>query len=159
MATIKTIIDELNTIATAFSSVNSFIFDEIGEINDDISKTYPALLINSRDVNFTNENFNDVYLPRKKTITLQMFLFDTYKESEQVTTDRQTKYANLLTIGDQFLAEVKRRSMEEHLGFEILTGSNGFEVDKLHNDNLVQVFFNLTFTAKQDCTVGTFNYA
>ena len=88
-----------------------------------------------------------------------MFLFDTYKEAEQVTTDRQTKYANLLTIGDQFLAEVKRRTMDSHLGFEILTGSNGFEVDKLHNDNLVQVVFNLTFVTKQDCTTGTFNYA
>jgi len=158
MANIKTIIDELNTIATAFDSVNTFIFDELSEINDDVSKSYPAILVNSRSVDFSHLEFNNSYLPRKKQYTLQIYFLDTYKESEVATTDKQTKYAALEVIADQYLAEVKRRTMESYLSFDYQIGSSGFEVDKLHNDNLVQVFYSITFVCNNQCTTGTFNY-
>lgn len=158
MATIKTVIDELNTIATAFSSVNTFVFDELSSINDDISKNYPVILVNSRSVDYTLNEFNNSYLPNKKSVTLQIFFFDTYKEAQQATTDKQTKYAALELIADQFLAEVKRRTINNYLGFDLVTGSNGFEVDKVHNDNLVQISYNVTFTLQNICTTGTFSY-
>jgi hypothetical protein len=160
MATIKTIVDELNTIATAFTSVNTFIFDEIGEINNDVSKTYPAILVDSRSVNSVSEGFNSNYLPRKKTFSLKIYFLDTYKQAEKDTTDRQTQYAALETIADQFLAEVKRRTMtsSDHAGFEFQAGANGFTVDQVHNDNLAQVFYDITFVAKQICSTGTFAY-
>ena len=158
MANIKTIIDELETIATASTAINTFIFEEISSINDDIAKTYPALLVNSRSVNYSNDGFDNTYLPKKKIYTLQIFFLDLYKESEQSTTDKQTKYKNLELIADQYLAELKRRTIESYIGFDFTNGANGFEVDKLHNDSLVQVLYTITITAKQNCTVGTFNY-
>lgn len=154
MATIKTIIDELNTVATAFSSVKTFIFDEIAAINDTVDKTYPVILVDSRDVNFTDINYNNVFLPKNKSFTLRLFLFDTFFDD----IDKQTKYASLMTIGDQFLAEVKKRAVNNYQGVSFKSGNNGFEVDKLHNDSLVQIVYNLTFTVENECTEGVFAY-
>ena len=158
MATIKTIVDELNTIATAFSSVNSFYFEEIAYINDDIAKTYPAILVNSRSVDYVSDSFDNNYLSRAKTFTLQLFFLDTYKQSEQDTTDKQTKYGALETIADQFLAELKRRTIESYLDFDFNIGASGFQVDKVHNDELVQLTYTASFTVKNKCTNGSFSY-
>ena len=158
MATIATIINELQTIATAFTSVNSFYFEEIAYINDDVSKTYPAILVNSRSVDYTIDSFENNYLPRKKNFTLQIYFLDTYKQAEKDTTDKQTKYGALEVIADQYLAEIKRRTLESYLDFEFNIGASGFQVDDLHNDKLNQIVYNASFTVKNKCTTGTFSY-
>ena len=158
MANIKTIIDELETICNAYAETETFIFDELSAINDQVEKPYPAILVNSRSVDSTTTSFNNSYLPRKKNYTLQIYFLDTYKQNEQDTTDRQTKYAELETIADKYLAEVKRRSVDNYKNFEFSNGSTGFIVDKLHNHDLVQVFYTITFSCDNVCNLGTFNY-
>ena len=160
MAQINDIIDELNTIATAFTSVNSFIFDEIGAINEDRSKTYPAILVDSRNIDINPITLNRSNLPQRVDYTLRLFFLDTYQVSEQKTTTKQTKYAALETIANQYLAEVKRRTESLSKGFFLKSRSinNGFIVDKVHNDDLVQLVYSATFEADNDCNLGTFNY-
>jgi len=159
MAQINDIIDELNTIATAFSK--TFIFDEIGAINEDKSKSYPAILVDSRNVDINVITFNRSNLPHRVDYTLRMFFLDTYMVSQQKTTTKQTKYAAMETIANQYLAEVKRRTESLAKGFFLKSASvsNGFIVDKVHNDDLVQLVYSVTFQADNDCSTGTFTYA
>lgn len=159
MAQINDIIDELNTIATAFSK--TFIFDEIEAVNEDRLKTYPAILVDSRNIDINPLTFNRSNLPQRVDYTLKLFFLDTYHVSEQKTTSKQTKYANVETIANQYLAEVKRRTESLAKGFFLKSSlvNNGFVVDKVHNDNLVQLVYSVTFQADNDCNLGTFNYA
>jgi len=159
MAQINDVIDELNTIATAFGK--TFIFDEIGYINEEKNKTYPAILVDSRNIDINVLTFNRSNLPQNVDYTLRMFFLDTYFQSQQKTTTRQTKYAAMETIANQYLAEVKRRTESLAKGFHLRssTVSNGFVVDKVHNDDLVQLVYSVTFRADNDCQTGTFTYA
>ena len=110
-------------------------------------------------INVHAEVFNKVYLPRKKVYSLKIYFLDDYKQAEKDTTSRQAKYAALELIADQFLSEVKSRTFgTTHNNFEFEAGANGFTVDQVHNDNLVQVFYDVTFTVRQNCTEGSFSY-
>lgn len=161
MAQISDIVNELNTIATAFTSVNSFYFDEIGYINDDRKKTYPAILVDSRNVDINPVNFTRNNLPNKINYGFKLFFFDDYLTSEQKTTTRQAKYSELETIANQYLAEIKNRTLADSTkGFHLQSAqvNNGFVVDKVHNDDLVQLVYDVTFTAYNECDTGTFSY-
>lgn len=160
MAQINDIVNELNTIATAFTSVETFIFDEIGAINEDRLKSYPAILVDSRNIDINPVNFSRSNMPSKVNYTFKIFFLDTYPVSEQKTTTRQTKYAEVETIANQYLAEVKRRcEAYSTLKFTLLTRqvNNGFVVDQVHNDNLVQLVYSVTFEAWGECVQGTFS--
>ena len=162
MAQINDIVNELNTIATAFSSVNSFYFEEIGYINDDRKKVYPAILVDSRNIDVNPQAFNRSNLPNKVIYGFKLFFFDDYLTSEQKTVTRQQKYSELETIANQYLAEVKKRGLDNsNLGFHLQDAqvNNGFVVDEVHNDRLVQLVYDITFTAYNDCNTGTFVYA
>lgn len=161
MAQINDIVNELNTIATAFTSVETFIFDEIGAINEDRLKSYPAILVDSRNIDINVVSFGRSNLPHKVDYTFRIFFLDTYQVSQQKTTTRQTKYAAMETIANQYLAEVKRRteSLDKYFFLKSSSVSNGFVVDKVHNDDLVQLVYSVTFQADNDCQTGTFTYA
>lgn len=161
MAQISDIVNELNTVATAFTSVNSFYFNEIGHINDERKKSYPAILVDSRNIDINPIKFNRLNLPHTVDYSFKLFFFDTYQVSEQKTTSKQTKYSQLETIANQFIGEVKRRTeADSTLGFHIRTTAvnNGFVVDEVHNDNLVQLVYDVTFVAYNECNTGTFSY-
>ena len=161
MAQINDIVSELNTIATAFTSINTFEFEEIDYINDNRSKTYPVLLVDSRNIDINPQTFNRSNLPNKVIYGFKLFFLDDYHVSEQKTTTRQDKYSELETIAHQFLAEVKKRGLDNSaLGFHIQDSqvNNGFVVDDVHNDKLVQLVYDVTFTAYNDCNTGTFAY-
>jgi len=161
MAQINDIVTELNTIATAFTSINTFEFEEIGHINDNRKKSYPVLLVDSRNIDINPLTFNRSNLPHRIEYSFKLFFFDDYQVSEQKTTSKQDKYSQVETIANQFLAEVKRRTeADSSKGFHLKSSevSNGFVVDKVHNDDLVQLVYDVTFTAYNDCQTGTFNY-
>jgi hypothetical protein len=113
MAQIDDIINELNTIATAFTSVNTFIFDEIGAINDDRAKTYPVILVDSRNISINPLTLKRNNLPDMVDYSLKIFFYDPYEVSEQKTTNKQTKYAELETIANQYFAEIQRRLLAD----------------------------------------------
>ena len=161
MAQLNDIIDELNTIATAFTGINTFVFDEIGEINSDRLKSYPALLVDSRNLGINVTKLDRNNLPDKIDYSLKLFFLDTYFVSEQKTTDRQTKFAAMETIANQYLAEIQRRTLADSTkGFFIKSRevSNGFVLDKLHNDELCQLVYDVVIRADNDCSLGTFAY-
>ena len=161
MAQINDIISELNTIATAFTSINTFEFEEIGYINDNRNKTYPVLLVDSRNIDINPLTFNRSDLPNKVVYGFKLFFLDDYHVSEQKTTSRADKYSEVETIAHQFLAEVKRRGVaDSSLGFHLQTSqvNNGFVVDEVHNDKLVQMVYDVSFTAYNDCSTGSFSY-
>lgn len=161
MAQLNDIVDELNTIATAFTSINTFEFNEVDYINDNRKKSYPVLLVDSRNIDINPESFKRNDLPHKVAYTLKLFFFDDYHTSEQKTTTRQAKYSELETIANQFLAEVKRRGIaDSSLGFHIVDSqvNNGFVVDEVHNDKLVQLVYDVNFMAYNDCSTGSFSY-
>ena len=161
MAQINDIINELETIATAFDAVNTFEFNEIEYINDNRKKSYPVILADSRNIDINPVSFNRSNLPHKTTYTLKLFFLDTYLTSEQKTTTKQDKYSELETIANQFLAEIKRRTEEDSSkGFHLQSSNvnNGFVVDEVHNDKLVQYTISVNFTAYNDCNTGNFVY-
>jgi len=158
MAQINDIVDELNTIATAFSK--TFIFDEIGYLNEDKSKTYPAILVDSRNIDINPIKFDKNNLPMVE-YTFKLFFVDTYFVSQQKTKTKQDKYSDLETIANQYIAEIIRRTTEDSTkGFFLYDSrvNNGFVVDKVHNDDLTQLVYSVVFRADNDCAVGTFSY-
>ena len=110
MAQINDIVAELNTLATAFTSVNSFYFDEISHINNDRSKSYPAILVDSRNIDIRPVNYTRANMPSRVIYGFKLFFLDDYLTAEQKTTTRQVKYSELETIANQFLAQVKSRT-------------------------------------------------
>lgn len=161
MAAIKSIIDELSTIATAFSSVNSFIFDELQAINRNVSKSYPCILINANQVDYSYTQIGNSYLPKKKEFSLSIFFLDTYSESLKSTENLQTKLNSLELIAEQYLAEVRRRTIADpNIGFKVVSESttSGLFAQEVHNDRLVQVTANITVNTDNQCTTGSFSY-
>lgn len=161
MAQLNDIVNELNTIATAFTSIATFKFEEVDYINDDRKKSYPVLLVDSRNIDINPLSLNRSNLPNKLVYGLKLFFLDTYMTSEQKTTVRQDKYSEMETIANQFLAEVQRITLaDSSKGFHLQDKNinNGFVVDEVHNDKLVQLVYDVTFVAYNDCATGTFNY-
>lgn len=161
MAGIKEIVDEFIKVAEAYTEVNTFIFDEINAINDDRRKKYPAILVDSRNISINPVRITRSFLPDKVDYTVKVFFYDTYNVSEQKHKKKQSKYDELVNIAFKYFAEIQRRFENGDVTdfyLERTTINNGFVVDKLHNDDLVQVTFDVLVKAKGNCTTGTFNY-
>jgi len=160
MANIKGLIDELETIATAFTSVNSFNFGLLSDINTDIEKSYPMVQLNS-DLGSTNIGTFTNYLPKQKTYVLDFIVWDIYKIAEKKTKGIQEKYSDIEIIADQYIAEVLRRTVGLGGVFALMNHSdlNGTYVSNAHNDKLVGIKYSLTFgSSNVGCTLGTFSY-
>jgi hypothetical protein len=161
---IKEIIDELETIADAFTSVNTFNFGKVSEINDQPEKSYPAIYINSVIEGRTIERDSNSHLPKIKSYPIEIIFWDLYLTAEQATTDIQSKYSALEIIADKYFAEVNRRTIEDPAStrqfyidnFEDLTGTY---VTHEHTDDLVGIRYRPIFKADNiACNTGTFNY-
>lgn len=160
MANIGTIIDEVQNIADNFTGFGGFTFEELQAVNfDDRAKSYPHLFIDSQNtVDYTYRKIGRDNFPKAKQYTLVFFFMDLYKQEERKTVDKQTKYASLETVADQFISEVIRRGINCNKGFQVLDPAtiNGFFADHVHNDRLVQLTATITFSVDPDCTLGTF---
>ena len=160
MATIKTVIDELETIANAFTGVNEFMYDRPSYINGRMNEQYPLILVNSSP-NHTRGAVNNSFLPRKKQFVLNIFMYDTYNEDEKSTTTLQTKQAEVDTLLDQYIAEVIRRNVSGANGFYLSEQAsiNGFLAHDVHNGRLVQSTYTVNVYLDSECSTGTFNYS
>jgi hypothetical protein len=159
MATIKTVIDEFQTIANAFTGVEEFMYDRPSHINGRLNEQYPLILVNSSP-NHTRGDVNNSFLPRKKRFTLNVFCYDTYNEDEKSTTTLQTKQANVDELLDQYIAEVMRRNVSGSNGFYLSDQSNinGFVAHDVHNGRFVQSTYTINVYLDSECNTGTFNY-
>lgn len=159
MARINDVVDECLAVATAFSSINSQTYNEIGAINfEDNDKTYPLFLFNKSGIEVNVVKYSRTNLPSKSIYTCNLLFLDTYTESEKTTTALQTKQNELMQYAEQYFAELRRRNA---------TGVNGFQLgevsfnsnDEAHNDRLVQLSYNVEFIVfVENCTLGSFSY-
>jgi len=159
MAKIKEVVDECLAIATAFTSINSQTYNEIGAINfEDNDKSYPMFLFNKRNVEVVVDSYSRNNLPRKSTYSCNLIFVNTYTEAEKLTTDLQTKQDSLIDIASQYFAELRSKNASGENGFYL--GDITFNsLDEAHSDNLIQLSYNVQFIANlTDCTLGTFNY-
>ena len=157
---IKQIVDELETIADAFTSVSTFNFGLLSDINADQEKSYPMVQLNSQLASSSVDTFTN-YLPKEKDYTFDFFVWDTYKISEQKTKTIQTKYSDIEIIADQYIAEILRRTVGLGKAFWLSNdeGMGGQYVSNSHNDKLVGIKYTLTFRSNNvGCTLGTFSY-
>ena len=68
-ASIKQIIDQLETISNAFSpSVNTFQFDSVSSINTDPAKAYPVIAVNSVFTSTNVDTLERTFYQRTKPI-------------------------------------------------------------------------------------------
>jgi len=165
MADIADVIGELRTIAvgvspkTGFDQINSFFYDREFVMNDERDKKYKALLVQS-DVTQTITERNSAFLPKKKMYTLNLHLFDTYKEGEKGSTDLEVKQAELDLVMDQYLAKVQQRIVDDtpaNKGWKIVGQQTGIFNRDQHNDKLIQVSRTLTIEIFTTCDTGTFD--
>lgn len=153
----SSIITDLNTVATAFTSLNDFAYNEINNVNE-ASNDFPMLLVDKRNLSYEVDSFTRTGLPSSTTLELQLYLFDTYPEAEKLTTNLQTKQQSLLDISYQLVAELRERYAYSDTGY-YLDSINYNLIDEAHNEQLIQVGINATFIIRPtDCTLGTFNY-
>ncbi len=159
MANIKSVIDECLTIAEAFTSINSQTYNELGAINfEDNNKTFPHFLFDKRSINVAVDSYTNNSLPNKSKLTADIYFHNTYTELEKEAIDLQTKEAALITIANQFIAELKSRNKSSNTNF-ILEVATYKPLDETHNEQLIQIAYTLEFTMfADDCTLGIFNY-
>tara|TARA_R100000808_G_C2137719_1_gene145804 strand:- start:233 stop:718 length:486 start_codon:yes stop_codon:yes gene_type:complete len=157
---VKQIIDELNTIATAFSSVNTFHFGLLSDINTDVNKSYPMVQVDSSLSSINRDSFSN-YLPKEKEYSFDVYIWDLYQITEQKTKTKQEKYSDLEIISDQYIAEVMRRTLGQGGALYILNDEdlNGSYVSNAHNDKLIGIKYTIVFRSNNvGCTLGTFTY-
>lgn len=160
MATVQTVIDDINDIATSMVGFGDFFFEELAGVNwENRNRKYPALCIDSQNsVDYTWRTVGTANFPRKKQITLLLFFFDVFKQQERGGKTKQEKYGELEVVADQFLAELVRRGTQEAKGYQVLTpeGINGFFADKVHNERLVQLTATVNISINPNCVAGDF---
>ena len=159
MAKYKDIIDEFKTVSDAFAAVNYFVYDKVSRVNGTIQdKAYPMILVNSSP-NYVRGNNNNLFLPRSKQFTFNIFCYGDYNTAERKVKSLQEKQAEIDNILDQYIAELINRNINGSNGFSIIeTGLSGFLAHEVHNDKLVQSTYTLVVELDSDCITGTFNY-
>lgn len=160
MAKYKDIIDEFETVADAFASVNYFVYDRVSRINGSLQdKAYPLILVNSTP-NYERGDNNNSFLPRKKRFTLNIFCYGDYNTAERKVKSLQEKQGEIDNILDQYIAEIINRNISGGNGFSIVnnTALSGFLAHDVHNDKLVQSTYTMTVELDSDCITGTFTY-
>jgi len=159
MAKYKDIIDEFKTVSDAFASVNYFVYDKVSRVNGTIQdKAYPMILVNSSP-NYVRGNNNNLFLPRGKQFTFNIFCYGDYNTAERKVKSLQEKQGEIDNILDQYIAELINRNIDGSNGFSIIeTGLSGFLAHEVHNDKLVQSTYTLVVELDSDCLTGAFTY-
>ena len=161
MANLKNIIDELKTVAEAFTSLAStqskrFKYDRLSYINGG-NNDYPMIYVDSA-ITKDNVRLNRSFLPSLKTYTISVYLFDTYHQQEKQSKSIQQKQGELEDLFEQYLAEVKSRLLTSNVDISNLDTLECIIANDSHNDKLIQVSAQIQFQINSSCTTGTFNY-
>jgi len=160
MSNFNNVINEFKTVADAFNSVNYFIYDRVSRVNGNLkNKAYPMILVDSTP-NFNKSGTNNLYLPKSKQFTFNIFCYGDYNSTERKTKELHEKQAEIDNILEQYMAEVIRRNIEGSNGFSVVknTSFSGFLAHDVHNDKLVQSTYTITVEIDSDCQTGNFIY-
>ena len=160
MADYSNIVDEFETIANAFTSVNYFRYDRVSSMNgQQKAKGYPMILVTSTP-NTSRGVSNTSYLPKRKEFTFKVFCYDLYNTAQKNSYDLQTAQATVDKILDQYIAEFISRNIDGANGFSIVDREqiSGFMAHDVLNDKLIQSVYDVKIALDSDCTTGTFSY-
>lgn len=156
---LNSIITELETIANAMEGVEGFIYNRPSAVNwNDRTMGYKRILVDSQ-VDLDVEGVNSKNLFNKKRYQFRFFAFDEYQISEQKNVTLQQKQQELETIIDQYIGELRRRTLADSTkGFMVGAVTGGFHAFPVHNDKLMQVSFGVELIGDSACVQGTFSY-
>jgi hypothetical protein len=156
---INSIVTELKTIAEAFESVEGFIYNRPSAVNwNDRTMGYPRILVDSQ-VDVDIEGVNTKNLFKQKSYKFRFFAFDEYKIADQNETTQELKQQTLETIIDQYIGEVRRRTLlDSTKGFRVGAVTGGFHAFPVHNDKVMQVSFGVELISGSLCGTGNFSY-
>jgi len=170
MANIDTIVTLFETVAAAMrvndntlpvSSIvaPTFIYNRVSAVNENVSKTYPAILLDSQP-NINRKSSTTTFLPKQNCYEFKLFVYDQYNFGQQTVQDLSNKQAKVETILNQYIAEVQRRALTTTNGIEVenIKTIDGFLAKDVHNSKLVQAYYKVKVCVNSDCVLGTFVY-
>ena len=159
MGKISDIVNEFKTVAEAYESVNSFIFDRLSSVNASRVKSWPLILLESTP-DTTFGKLNGKFLPASKNYRFRLFLFDDYDIAEKKTKELQDKQSDVEDMLNRYLAEVMSRNVSAENGFRIEQPEQirGLIAHDVHNGKLVQSSITFNVVVDSDCVNGVFNY-
>lgn len=161
MADIKEVIEELETIANAFTSVKSFNYGYESEININRVKAFPHIHISNVHPYDQPKGFFEA----RRNYLMTIWLYDLYPIEEQKTVTEETKRGTMENILEQYVREFISRSQGETAQVTTIQDWTfihiSFRADSFkdaHNDKLVGIEATMTLEVVTDCDTGTFNY-
>lgn len=150
-----------NTLPTPVLIKPTFIYDRVSAINGNVSKTYPAILLDSQ-ANIDRKSATTTFLPKKNCYELKLFVYDQYNFDQKSIQDLSNKQAKVETILNQYIAEVQNRalSLPAYAGIQIenIQTVDGFLAKDVHNSRLVQAYYKIRVCVPSNCVLGTFVY-
>ena len=155
MATLKTVIDILQTTAEAMAGLNGFIYGNRSEINTLGEKNYPLLLV---DRNIAVTSMELIGGRRVYSVLFQFFsLYHRDLEAQDVDQDAQEA---LLVVAEQYLKEIRRRfKLDQRIRVVNDTVNNGDFTFNYTNDRLLRLQFTVPIEVfDNSCNNGVFNY-
>jgi len=157
MASLKTIIDIFEAVATADTAILEFKYGKVWDMNGKPSAQYPKILVESQpNWTTTGNRLNFGSKSIKKSYTIKVFAYDLYNTPERSAKNLWTKQSELEDKFENYLAEVwVRLSAINGIGIE--STRNGFHgYFEQHNSKLIQVYEEIKVTIPVACTTGTF---
>jgi len=158
MADYSDIVDEFETVADAFSSVNYFLYEKVSDVNGRVKdKAYPMILV-KESPNTSRGSVNNLGLPTNKKYTFNIFCYNLYNKSSQVAKTIQEAQAEVDLWLDQYIGKFFERNVDACNGFYIVDQDNinGFLAKDVHNDKLVMSTYTVTVGLYSSCDAGTF---
>jgi len=127
---LEALVDEIDNKATEHPFINSFVFDDLEQINESHATDYPLCLLRPTE---------DEVMPRKneQDYALEMYLMDVYYQDDTKTL--RQKYSDMQDWGIQVIQNL--------YGVDEIRNVGNVSIDRgqdRYNDNLVIVQFNFT---------------
>lgn len=147
-----------NTLPVPVQIAPTFIYDRVSGINGNVSKSYPAILLDCQ-ANVDRKSVTTTFLPKQNCYEFKLFVYDQYNYDQQSVQDLSNKQAKVETIINQYVAEVQRVALNMN-GIEVenIKTLDGFFAKDVHNSKLVQAYYKIKVCVNSDCINGTFIY-
>lgn len=148
-----------NQIPTPSPIAPTFIYDRVSAVNGNVSKSYPAILLDSQP-NTDRKSATTTFLPKENCYEFKLFVYDQYNYDQQSVQDLSNKQAKVEKIINQYIAEVQRIMLTTTNGISIenIKSVDGFLAKDVHNSKLVQAYYKIRVCVNSDCVLGTFVY-
>lgn len=154
MATIKTVVDILETTANAMVGLEHFTYGARSDVNVDRDKGYPRLLVD-RSVNIQTWDM----LKNHSTVNFLFQFYGLFHRETEAQHTYQDPQQNLELIAYQYFREINQRFKDTNkIRLVETTVTDGDYSFLAGNDRLVRLQLNVKVFFIGDCSEGLFNY-